>query len=103
MKDVLYSIKDTRAKELNQMNDELDADMLAVWRSITETIINGSGRETIVWQLKQRDLVVLRLEKLGYTCKKEYGNGPESCFKDGLRIIWRIPDAETEKEKPNDV
>lgn len=101
MKDVLYAVKDTRAENLNKMTDELDADMLAVWRSITETIINGQGRETIVWQLKQRDLVILRLEKLGYTCKKEFGNGPESIYKDGLRIIWR--EHETEKEKPNDV
>ena len=101
MKDVLYSIKDTRAKELNQMNDELDADMLAVWRSITETIINGSGREAIVWKLKQRDLVILRLEKLGYTCKEEFGNGSESCFRDGLRITWRNDNVE--EENSNDL
>ena len=103
MKDVLYAIKDTCAEKLNQMTDELDADMRAIWKSITDTMVNGNGRETTVWRLKQRDLVILRLEKLGYTCKKEFGNGPESCFKDGLRIIWRIPDAETEKEKPNDI
>lgn len=96
MKDVLYAIKDTSAENLNKMTDELDADMLAVWRSITETIINGRGRETIVWQLKRRDLVILRLEKLGYTCKKEFGNGPESCYQNGLRIIWRNDNVEIE-------
>lgn len=103
MKDVLYAIKDTRAEKLNQITDELDADMRVVWKSITDTMVNGNGREVIVWRLKQRDLVILRLEKLGYTCKEEFGNGPESCYKDGLRIIWRVHDAETKKEKPNDV
>lgn len=94
-------LKTTSAEKLNQMNDELDADMLAVWRSITETIINGRGRETIVWKLKQRDLVILRLEKLGYTCKEEFGNGPESCYKDGLRITWRNDNVE--EENSNDL
>lgn len=101
MKDVLHSIKDTSAEKLNQMTDELDADMLAVWKSITDTIINGRGRETIVWELKQRDLVILRLEKLGYTCKEEFGNGSGSCFRDGLRITWRNDDVE--EENSNDV
>ena len=97
MKDVLYAVKDIRAKELNKITDELDADMLAVWKSITETVVRGNGRETIVWRLNQRDLVRIRLENLGYTCKEEYGNGPESCFKNGLRIIWRNDNAEVEE------
>ena len=92
MKDVFYAIKDIRADGLNKITDELDADMLAVWKSITETVVRGNGRETIVWRLHQRDLVIRRMEALGYTCKKEFGNGPESCYKDGLRIIWRIDD-----------
>lgn len=97
MKDVLYAVKDIRAKELNRITDELDADMLAVWQRITETIIRGTGRETTVWNLCQRDLVRIRMENLGYTCKEEYGNGPESCYKDGLRIIWRDNNAEVEE------
>ena len=97
MKDVLYAVKDIRAKELNKITDELDADTLAVWKSITETVVRGNGRETIVWRLNQRDLVRIRLENLGYTCKEEYGNGPESCFKNGLRIIWRNDNAEVEE------
>ena len=48
----------------------------------------------IVWRLHQRDLIIRRMEALGYTCKKEFGNGPESCYKDGLRIIWRNDNAE---------
>ena len=97
MKDVLYAIKDIRVDKLNQMIDELNDDMLAVWHSITETVVRGNGRETIVWNLCQRDLVIRRMEALGYTCKKEFGNGPESCYKDGLRIIWRNDDVEAEK------
>ena len=97
MKDVLYAVKDIRADELNKITDELDADMQAVWKSITDTVERGNGRETIVWRLHQRDLVIRRMEALGYTCKKEFGNGPESCYKDGLRIIWRSDDVETEK------
>ena len=97
MKDVLYAIKDIRVGKLNQMIDELNDDMLAVWHSITETVVRGNGRETIVWRLNQRDLVRIRLEGLGYTCKEEYGNGPESCFKNGLRIIWRNDNAEVEE------
>ena len=97
MKDVLYAVKDIRADELNKITDELDADMQAVWKSITETVERGNGRETIVWRLHQRDLVIRRMEALGYTCKKEVGNGPESCYKDGLRIIWRSDDVEAEK------
>ena len=97
MKDVLYAVKNIRADELNKITDELDADMQAVWKSITETVERGNGRETIVWRLHQRDLVIRRMEVLGYTCKKEFGNGPESCYKDGLRIIWRNDDAEAEK------
>ena len=102
MKDVLYAVKNIRADELNKITDELDADMLAVWKSITETIVRGNGRETIVWRLQQRDLVRIRLENLGYACKEEYGNGPESCYKDGLRIIWRSGNDETE-ETGNDI
>ena len=102
MKDVLYAVKDIRADELNKITDELDADMQAVWKSITDTIERGNGRETIVWRLHQRDLVIRRMEALGYTCKKEFGNGPESCYKDGLRIIWRKDDVETEKAS-NDI
>ena len=97
MKDVLYAVKNIRADELNKITDELDADMLAVWKSITETVVRGNGRETIVWRLNQRDLVRIRLEDLGYACKEEYGNGPESCFKNGLRIIWRNDNAEVEE------
>ena len=97
MKDVLYAVKDIRADELNKITDELDADMQAVWKSITDTVERDNGRETIVWRLHQRDLVIRRMEALGYTCKKEFGNGPESCYKDGLRIIWRSDDVETEK------
>ena len=97
MKDVLYAIKNTRADELNKITDELDADMLAVWKSITETVVRGNGRETTVWRLNQRGLVRIRLEDLGYACKEEYGNGPESCFKNGLRIIWRNDNAEVEE------
>ena len=97
MKDVLYAVKNIRADELNKITDELDADMQAVWKSITETVERGNGHETIVWRLYQRDLVIRRMEALGYTCKKEFGNGPESCYKDGLRIIWRSDDAEAEK------
>ena len=97
MKDTLYAIKDIRADELNKITDELDADMRAVWQLITETIIRGTGRETTVWNLCQRNLVKIRLENLGYTCKEEFGNGPESCYKDGLRIIWRNDNAETEE------
>lgn len=102
MEDVFYAIKDIRAGELNKITDELDADMLMVWKAITETLIRDFGRETIVWQLKRRDLVILRMEALGYTCKKEFGNGSESCFRDGLRIIWRNNNAETE-EAGNDI
>lgn len=97
MKDVFYAVKNIRADELNKITDELDADMRVVWKSITETVERGNGRETIVWRLHQRDLVIRRMEALGYTCKKEFGNGPESCYKDGLRIIWRNDDAEAEK------
>ena len=97
MKDVLYAIKNIRADELNKITDELDGDMLAVWKSITETVVRGTGRETTVWNLCQRDLVKIRLESLGYTCNEEYGNGPESCYKDGLRIIWRNDNAEVEE------
>lgn len=97
MKDVLYAVKNIRADELNKITDELDADMQAVWESIIETVERGNGRETIVWRLHQRDLVIRRMEALGYTCKKEFGNGPESCYKDGLRIIWRSDDVEAEK------
>ena len=97
MKDVLYAVKDIRADELNKITDELDADMQAVWKSITDTVERGNGRETIVWRLHQRELVIRRMEALGYTCKKEFGNGPESCYKDGLRIIWRSDDVEAEK------
>lgn len=102
MKDVLYAVKNIRANKLNKMTDELDTDMLAVWKSITETVVRGNGRETIVWRLQQRDLVRIRLEDLGYTCKEEYGNGPESCFKNGLRIIWRDDNVET-KETCDDI
>ena len=102
MKDVLYAIKDIRADELNKITDELDADMQAVWKSITDTVERGNGRETIVWRLHQRDLVIRRMEALGYTCKEEYGNGPESRYKNGLRIIWRNDNAETEKAS-NDI
>ena len=97
MKDILYAVKNIRADELNKITDELDADMQAVWKSITDTVERGNGRETIVWRLHQRDLVIRRMEALGYTCKKEFGNGPESCYKDGLRIIWRKDDVEAEK------
>lgn len=97
MKDVLYAVKNIRADELNKITDELDADMLAVWKSITETVVRGNSRETIVWRLQQRDLVKIRLEDLGYTCKEEYGNGPESRYKNGLRIIWRNDNVETEE------
>ena len=97
MKDALYAVKNIRADELNKITDELDADMQAVWKSITDTVERGNGRETIVWRLHQRDLVIRRMEALGYTCKKEFGNGPESCYKDGLRIIWRSDDVEAEK------
>ena len=102
MKDVLYAVKDIRAKELNKITDELDADMQIVWQFITETIIRGTGRETTVWNLCQRDLVKIRLENLGYTCQEEYGNGPESCYKDGLRIMWRNDNAEI-KEASDDI
>ena len=102
MKDVLYAIKDIRADELNKITDELDADMQTVWKSITDTVERGNGRETIVWRLHQRDLVIRRMEALGYTCKEEYGNGPESRYKNGLRIIWRNDNAETEKAS-NDI
>lgn len=102
MKDVLYAIKNIRADELNKITDELDADMLAVWKSITDTVVRGNGRETIVWRLKQRDLVRIRLENLGYACNEEHGNGPESCYKDGLRIIWRNDNAEI-KEASDDI
>ena len=102
MKDVLYAVKNIRADELNKITDELDADMQAVWKSITDTVERGNGRETIVWRIHQRDLVIRRMEALGYTCKKEFGNGPESCYKDGLRIIWRKDDVETEKAS-NDI
>ena len=97
MKDVFYAIKDIRADGLNKITDELDADMLAVWKSITETVERGNGRETIVWRLHQRDLVIRRMEALGYTCKEEYGNGPESRYQNGLRIIWRNSNVETEE------
>ena len=102
MKDVLYAVKNIRADELNKITDELDADMQAVWKSITDTVERGNGRETIVWRLHQRDLVIRRMEALGYTCKKEFGNGSESRYKDGLRIIWRKDDVETE-ETSNDI
>ena len=102
MKDVLYAVKNIRADELNKITDELDADMQAVWKSITETVDRGNGRETIVWRLHQRDLVIRRMEALGYTCKKEFGNGPESRYQNGLRIIWRNDNAETE-ETSNDI
>ena len=49
MKDVLYAVKDIRAKELNKITDELDADMQIVWQFITETIIRGTGRATRGW------------------------------------------------------
>ena len=94
MENVLYAVENIRADELNKITDELDADMQAVWKSITETVDRGNGRETIVWRLHQRDLVIRRMEALGYTCKKEFGNGPESCYKDGLRIIWGSDNAE---------
>ena len=97
MKDVFYAIKNIQADELNKITDELDADMQAVWKSITETVERGNGHETIVWRLHQRDLVIRRMEALGYTCKKEFGNGPESRYKDGLRIIWRNDDVEAEE------
>ena len=97
MDNTLYAVKNIRADELNKITDELDADMQAVWKSITDTVERGNGRETIVWRLHQRDLVIRRMEALGYTCKEEYGNGPESRYKDGLRIIWRSDDVETEK------
>ena len=97
MKDVLYAIKDIRADKLNKIIDEFEADMLIVWRDITETVMRGTSRETTVWNLCQRGLVKIRMENLGYTCKEEYGNGPESCYKDGLRIIWRNDDVEAEK------
>ena len=102
MDNTLYAVKNIRADELNKITDELDADMQAVWKSITETVERGNGRETIVWRLHQRDLVIRRMEALGYTCKKEFGNGPESCYKDGLRIIWRSDDVEAE-ETSNDI
>lgn len=102
MKDVLYAVKNIRADELNKITDELDADMQAVWESITDTIIRGTGRETTVWNLCQRNLVKIRMENLGYTCKEEYGNGPESCYQNGLRIIWRNDNVETE-ETSNDI
>ena len=97
MKDVLYAVKNIRADELNKITDELDEDMRAVQESITDTIIRGTGRETTVWNLCQRDLVKIRLENLGYTCNEEYGNGPESCYKDGLRIIWRDDNVKAEE------
>ena len=97
MGDTLYAVKNIRANELNKITDELDADMRAVWQLITETIIRGTGRETTVWNLCQRDFVKIRLENLGYTCKEEFGNGPESCYKDGLRIIWRDDNVEAEE------
>ena len=102
MKDVLYAVKNIRADELNRITDELDADMQAVWKSITDTVERGNGRETIVWRLHQRELVIRRMEALGYICKKEFGNGPESCYKDGLRIIWRSDNVET-KDTGNDI
>ena len=102
MDNTLYAVKNIRADELNKITDELDADMQAVWKSITETVERGNGRETIVWGLYQRDLVIRRMEALGYTCKKEFGNGPESCYKDGLRIIWRHDNVEAE-ETNNDI
>ena len=102
MDNTLYAVKNIRAGELNKITDELDADMQAVWKSITETVVRGNGRETIVWGLHQRDLVIRHMEALGYTCKKEFGNGPESCYKDGLRIIWRSDDVEAEKNS-NDI
>ena len=97
MKDVLYAVKNIRADELNKITDEL-----VIWKSITDTVVRGNGRETIVWRLKQRDLVRIRLENLGYACNEEYGNGPESCYKDGLRIIWRNDNAEI-KEASDDI
>ena len=102
MKDVLYAVKDIRADELNKITDELEADMQVVWRFITEAIVRGSGHETTIWNLCQRDLVRIRLEDLGYTCEEEYGNGPASRYKNGLRIIWRKDDVETEKAS-NDI
>ena len=102
MDNTLYAVKNIRADELNKITDELDADMQAVWKSITDTVERGNGRETIVWRLHQRDLVIRRMEALGYTCKEEYGNGPESRYKDGLRIIWRSDNVETE-ETSNDI
>ena len=99
MDNTLYAVKNIRADELNKITDELDADMQAVWKSITETVDRDNGRETIVWRLHQRDLVIRRMEALGYTCKKEFGNGPESCYKDGLRIIWRNDYAEVEEAR----
>ena len=99
MKDTLYEIRDIRADGLNKITDELDADMLALCKSITETVVRGNGRETIVWRLQQRDLVKIRLENLGYTCNEEYGNGPESRYKDGLRIIWRDDNVEAEETR----
>ena len=102
MEDIFYAIKNIRADELNKITDELDADMQAVWKSITDTIERGNGRETIVWRLNQRDLVRIRLENLGYACNEEYGNGPESCYKDGLRIMWRNDNAEI-KEASDDI
>ena len=102
MKDVLYAVKNIRADELNKITDELDADMQAVWKSITDTVERGNGRETIVWRLHQRDLVIRRMEALGYTCKEEYGNGPESRYKNGLRITWRNDNVET-KETSDDI
>lgn len=97
MKDILYAVKNIRADELNKITDELEADMLAVWKFITDTIVRGTSHETTVWNLCQRDLVRIRLENLGYICKEEYGNGPESRYKNGLRIIWRNDDVEAEK------
>ena len=97
MKDVLYAVKNIRADELNKITDEFTDDMLAVWRSITEAIVRGPGHETTVWNLCQRDLVRIRLENLGYICKEEYGNGPESRYKNGLRVIWRNDNAEGEE------
>ena len=97
MNDVFYAIKDIRADGLNKMTDELDEDMRAVQESITDTIIRGTGRETTVWNLCQRNLVKIRMENFGYTCKEEYGNGPESRYQNDLRIIWRNEDVEAEK------
>ena len=97
MRDVFYAIKDIRADGLNKITDEFADDMLAVWRSITEAIVRGTGHETTVWNLCQRNLVKIRMENLGYTCKEEYGNGPESCYQNGLRIIWRDDNVEAEE------